>query len=92
MSDRAPFLRAVSEPVKLLGATPDLTKGAAAVGVVAFIVTLNGLYGMVGFALAQAVAISLTLKDPDIARTWKARVWTPRVRSFWRVKRNLYVP
>lgn len=92
MSDGTPFLRAVSEPVKLLGATPDLTKGAAAVGVVAFMVSFNGLYGMLGFAIAQAVAISLTLKDPDISRTWKARVWTPRVRSFWRVKGNLYVP
>lgn len=92
MSHGTPFLRAVSEPVKLLGATPDLTKAAAVIGVVAFMVSFNGLYGMMGFAIAQAVAISLTLKDPDIARTWKARVWTPRVRSFWRSKGNHYVP
>lgn len=92
MADGTPFPRALSEPVKLLGATPDLTKGAIGVGIVAYLVSLNGLYGMIGFAVAQAVAVSLTLKDPDISRTWKARVWTPRVRSFWRVKGNRYVP
>lgn len=92
MDDDTLFLRAVSEPVRLMGATPDLTKGAAAIAILTYFLTLNGLYAMIAFAIGQMLAAALTLRDPDISRTWRARAWTPRTRSFWGGAGNLYVP
>lgn len=86
------IFRAVSEPMKLLGAAPDLTKGSAGVAILVFLITLNGLNGMIAFGICHLIAVALTTRDPDITRIMMAWGRTRRARAFYRVKGNKYVP
>lgn len=99
-SEGGVILRAVTNPTVLLGAAPDLTKVSGGLGVMAYLLTLNGFYGGVAFALAHALALYLSIRDPDcveVLRAW-ARVRRFQglsfacVPAFHPVKGNRYVP
>jgi hypothetical protein len=94
------LLRAVASPTVLLGAAPDLTKVSGGVAVMTYLLTLNGFYAAIAFALAHLLALWLTVRDPDfveVARAW-ARVRRQRglsfvcVPAFYPVRGNRYVP
>lgn len=100
VSEGGVILRAVAQPSVLLGAVPDLTKLSGGVGVMIYLLTLNGFYAGIAFTLAHGLALWLTVGDPDcveVARAW-ARVRRrqgfgfARVPAFYPVRGNRYVP
>jgi len=99
-SEGGVILRAVASPTVLLGAAPDLTKVSGGIAVMTYLLTLNGFYGGIAFALAHALALWLSIRDPDcveVVRAW-ARVRRFQglsftcVPAFHPVKGNRYVP
>ncbi len=98
--DSGVILRAVAAPTVLLGAVPDLTKISGGVGIMTYLLTLNGFYAGVAFTLAHLVALWLSMRDPDCVEVVRAWVRVRRfqglvfvcVPSFYPVRGNRYVP
>ena len=92
MSEGGGIMRAVSEPAKIFGAAPELFAASGGVSTLAFFITFNGLTLAVAFVFAHALAVFLTIRDPDITRVLMAWVRVGRARSFKRCRGNRYVP
>lgn len=92
MSEGGGIMRAVSEPAKMFGASPELFAASAGSSFVAFFMTLNGLVWVISFAVTHTIAVMLTIRDPDVTRVLMARWRTGRARSFRRRRGNHYVP
>lgn len=99
VSEGGVILRAVAQPSVLLGAVPDLTKLSGGVGVMIYLLTLNGFYAGIAFTLAHGLALWLTIRDPDcveVARAWarvrRRGIGFACVPAFYPVRGNRYVP